>query len=90
MPFLGSIKQGLFGRFFLSLPHRNVSELFITGRDVILGCHSFHLRRRVNSREQHKESRDALGGLSESIKYVEGWLLYILLTHHLTYKGSEG
>lgn len=86
---VSSIKESIFSRFLLTLTHRNVSKLFVTKRDIVFRGNSFHLRRRVDSWEQHKEDRNTVVCFSKGLENVERRLLDVSLAHHLAHKGIQ-
>lgn len=89
MSLLGSIEKSIFCRFFLTLAHRNVSELLVTYRNIVFCSYSLYFRSWVNSREQDEEDWNSVVGLSKGLENVEGRLLNVSFTHHLTNEGSQ-
>jgi hypothetical protein len=89
VPFFSSIEQSIFGRFLLTLTHRDVGELLVSDGNIVFGCHPFHFRGRVDSREQHEEDRNAAVGLGECLKDVKRRLFDVTFSHHFSDIGGQ-
>lgn len=83
MSFFCSIEERILGWFFLTLSHRNVSELFVTSRNIILSCNTLHLRCRIDSWEEYEEYWNTVISLGESLEDAKWRLLDVFFTHHL-------
>ena len=87
--FLSGIEQGLLGDRFLTLTHGNVGELLVEDGDVVFGSNSFDFGSGVDTREEHEEDGDFVGGFREGFEDIEGRLLNIPFSHHFSHEGVQ-